>query len=527
MRRASAARGSPITTSAASLGWSPQPPDQPRGSPSPDRRLKDTLARATTTVTERVRGAEVGRSDPEVSPCSGHVVHLAPRWSGQVGGSVRVLIASVPASGHVNPLLPLAEGLCAAGDEVVFATGPDMCEQLATSPFATAPVGLPMIAWLERLAARTRGRPGDGIAPERIPQWFAPRLFGEVGAAVMVDDLLATAREFAPQAIVYESRCYAAPAVARSIGVLPVLQAVTTLLPPEVEVLVGDAVTPLWRELGLDPPTYAGVFDGLTLSSWPASLDDPSPYGDLIVHRLAPPTVDVSAAPAWLGSWVSDQDRRPIVYDTLGTVFGRNAVVLRGIPDGLAGEDLSVLMTVGMTGNPEALGMLPTNVRLERYVPQEAVLPHCAAVVSHAGSGTTLGALALGLPQVFLPQGADQFINATRCQTAGLGPQVTNPGDSNSVRDAVREVLDEPKYAASTRRSNKRCSPGCPQPTLSNSLNGRYRPVDDSINRNVPWRYCLRLVRMVHLTCGHLLANASGASTRSQNALTARQAPLA
>ncbi len=106
---------------------------------------------------------------------------------------MRILVASVPATGHVNPLLPLARGLQAAGEQVVFARGPDICEQLATSGLATVPAGPPLATWFEQLHGRTRGQPGDGVPPERTPHWFVPRLFGEVGAALMVDDLLALA----------------------------------------------------------------------------------------------------------------------------------------------------------------------------------------------------------------------------------------------------------------------------------------------------------------------------------------------
>jgi hypothetical protein len=349
-------------------------------------------------------------------------------------------------------MLPVARRLQAAGDEVLMATGPDMCRQLATSGLATTAVGPPMATWWERLAARTRGRPGDGIPPERTTHWFAPRLFGEIGAAFMVDDLLAVARSFSPDLVYFESRCYAAAAVARSIGSPSVLQAVTTLLPPEVEMLVGDAVTPLWRELGLDPPRLSGVFDGVTVSAWPASLDDAGPYPGLVVHRLAPAPVEASE-PDWLASWVTEQGERPIVYATLGTVFGGNARALRAILDGLAGEDVAVLMTLGPSGDPDALGSPPPNARLERYVPQESVLPHAAAVVSHAGAGTTLGALAHGLPQILLPQGADQFINATRLQAAGLGRRIMPPETSaDAVRGALREVLDDGSYGDNVRR---------------------------------------------------------------------------
>ena len=52
---------------------------------------------------------------------------------------------------------------------------------------------------------------------------------------------------------------------------------------------------------------------------------------------------------------------------------------------------------------------------------QTSVLPHCTAVVSHAGSGTVLGALGTGLPQLCLPQAADQFRNAAGVSAAGAG----------------------------------------------------------------------------------------------------------
>jgi len=47
--------------------------------------------------------------------------------------------------------------------------------------------------------------------------------------------------------------------------------------------------------------------------------------------------------------------------------------------------------------------------------------PTCAAVISHAGSGTTLAVLAHGLPQRLIPQGTDQFVNADRCVQSGAG----------------------------------------------------------------------------------------------------------
>ena len=60
-------------------------------------------------------------------------------------------------------------------------------------------------------------------------------------------------------------------------------------------------------------------------------------------------------------------------------------------------------------------------MQIERYLPHSAVLPRCDVVVSHGGSGTVIGALAAGLPSVVLPMGADQPLNAARCEALGVG----------------------------------------------------------------------------------------------------------
>ena len=63
------------------------------------------------------------------------------------------------------------------------------------------------------------------------------------------------------------------------------------------------------------------------------------------------------------------------------------------------------------------------------------------------------GALAHGLPQVTLPQGADNYINAELIARSGsgvsLGPDAVVP---EAVREALRSVLAEPSYASAARR---------------------------------------------------------------------------
>jgi hypothetical protein len=88
------------------------------------------------------------------------------------------------------PLLPLAQAFAGRGDEVVVASGPDAAEAVTSRGLSFRAVGPAFGSWFAALRARTRGVPGDGLAPSRVEGYFVPRLFGEIGMALMVDDLL-------------------------------------------------------------------------------------------------------------------------------------------------------------------------------------------------------------------------------------------------------------------------------------------------------------------------------------------------
>jgi UDP:flavonoid glycosyltransferase YjiC (YdhE family) len=63
------------------------------------------------------------------------------------------------------------------------------------------------------------------------------------------------------------------------------------------------------------------------------------------------------------------------------------------------------------------------------------------------GSGTVLSTLTLGLPQLCLPQGADQFLNAAAVASAGAGLSLM-PGEAtaDAVGDAVTRLLGDPSF---------------------------------------------------------------------------------
>ena len=117
---------------------------------------------------------------------------------------MRVIVSCVPQTGHILPLLPLAQAFKAQGDDVVVASGPDAAEAVSGQGLPFRAAGPEFGAWFGALRARTRGLPGDGLEPSRVQSYFVPRLFGEIGMALMLDDLLGLCKELEPSLLVFE-----------------------------------------------------------------------------------------------------------------------------------------------------------------------------------------------------------------------------------------------------------------------------------------------------------------------------------
>jgi UDP:flavonoid glycosyltransferase YjiC (YdhE family) len=94
----------------------------------------------------------------------------------------------------------------------------------------------------------------------------------------------------------------------------------------------------------------------------------------------------------------------------------------------------------------------PANVTVLERAPHREVLSHASAVVTHAGHGTVIKALAAGVPVVAMPLGRDQLDNAARVVHHGAGLKLKPKASSDAIARAVRRVLDEAAFAANAER---------------------------------------------------------------------------
>ena len=116
--------------------------------------------------------------------------------------------------------------------------------------------------------------------------------------------------------------------------------------------------------------------------------------------------------------------------------------------------EVRVLMTVGRKVDPTTLGAVPSNAHVQQWCPQAAVLAHAAAMIGHGGFGTTMGALAAGVPQVVAPIFTfDQVVNGEHVASVGAGLTVeVGPGAVERAVTQIPRLLEVPDYTTAARR---------------------------------------------------------------------------
>ena len=276
-------------------------------------------------------------------------------------------------------------------------------------------------------------------------------MFGNVIANSMLPGLERAISDFQPNLIVSEAGAASAPLAARKFGVRQVTHAYGLPMPASTLHATAQETAPLWQAAGWEVPEFAGLYDFGAIEISVPSLQAACPNPVLAKKAWLQRPSSITAGPNdrlpdGLQYFLKRGAGRPIIYATFGTVFNKNASFTAAL-NAAAKIDALFVATTGSSDSTITNESLEHNVWIGDYVPQSLLLPLCSVVVSHAGSGTLSGAMSLGLPQLCLPQGADQFRNADALVECGAG--ISLEGDDiteSSIANAIQRMLDESSF---------------------------------------------------------------------------------
>lgn len=320
---------------------------------------------------------------------------------------MRVLLAAVPAVGHLFPLVPLAWALRVEGHEVLFASL-DGAEVLthAGLPYVSVQPGLRM--YDEVLGRAGAARP-DLLERTRVSAGADRDAFVRLFAALnstIANSFFELADDWKPDLIVHEYLSPIGALAAHRLGV-PCAEFRIGFSPfPELRAAMLDELVSLRPDDRADDPVA-------TVHTVPASMGG---AGDLAMRPV--PYDGGGDRPGWL----RHQPDRGRIAVTLGTVSPTMSGIgrVRRVVAAAESLDAEIVLATGDTDLTE-LGPLPPTVRAPGWVSWSALLHGSSLAVHHGGSGTSLTALAAGVPQLLLPDGSDRHINAAAIGARGAG----------------------------------------------------------------------------------------------------------
>ncbi|NPD06074.1 glycosyltransferase family 1 protein [Nocardioides sp. zg-1308] len=159
------------------------------------------------------------------------------------------------------------------------------------------------------------------------------------------------------------------------------------------------------------------------------------------VHQTGP-----IVPPVHRPAQLRDDDPVLVSFSTISYPGQQDA--LQRTLDAIAGLPMTAVATVEPL---LASGLrVPPNVELRRPEPHADVLPGVRLLIGHGGHGTTMAALAHGVPVLVMPMSrhADQPLVGTAVARVGVGLEVSPRASVDDIRQAIQAVLSKPAYAA-------------------------------------------------------------------------------
>ncbi|GAA3453647.1 activator-dependent family glycosyltransferase [Dactylosporangium matsuzakiense] len=385
---------------------------------------------------------------------------------------MRVLFATLPEKSHLFCMTPIAWAMRAAGHEVRVASSPAFTDVIARTGMTAVGVGddsnISSAMAQHRESQEVESVDWSELDPARLTyaQELERAQMGAWGFAYynepMIPDLVAFARQWRPDLVVWDPLTYAGAIAARASGAAHVRsmcfadvwvmkrQLFAKLRDEQPEAQRQD---PMAEWLGGHAEKLGGAFGEdlvtgqLTLDPLPERLSVPSDV------RRVPVRFVPYNGPAIVPGWLAEPPARPRVCLSLGAAnterYGGDYVSKGAILDALADLDVEVVAAL-LPAQAAELGTVPDNARVVSSVPLHALLPTCAALIHHGGFGSYATALVHGVPQLFVATAvADQILRGTGLQDAGAGLLIPHHAVSaEGIRDAVHRLVSEPGFAA-------------------------------------------------------------------------------
>jgi len=390
---------------------------------------------------------------------------------------MKILITSIPAPGHLNPLLSIASLLVESGHEVAVQVTEDMRPAVEAAghrflfeiPNAQTSAGY----YIDNYPERMQKSPGMEMTGYDLVHFFARNIAAQSASLKMAlydfqaDLILADSIYWGTLPMLVGSRDKR-PAIAHlGVSVVNIGSGKNIPMRPGETPEQRDTELRL-RERFLLQPAQQAVNAALASLGCPALpcpiLEAMTTLPDFYLH----PGIEsfeypdsnskvqyIGALPTPAGQptlpdWWQHLDRsKRLILVTQGTVANRDfGQVIAPTLVALGGrEDVTMIVTTG--GQPvESIPVtIPSNARIASFLPYAQIMPELSLLITNGGYGTVNMAISHGIPVISAGLTEDKEEVSAHVQWAGAGIDLrANQATPEAIKHAVDEIYAQPRY---------------------------------------------------------------------------------
>ncbi|MGW6460944.1 activator-dependent family glycosyltransferase [Streptomyces sp. NPDC055078] len=397
---------------------------------------------------------------------------------------MRVLFTSIEGN-HFHQMVPLAWALRTAGHEVQAACNEKLVDTVTQTGLTAVPIESPTL-WeqldgFQQEAISLFNEIGTSSQDPAAAAWedhlsyenmLVPALYQPLNNDAQIDQLVAVARSWQPDLVIWESFSIAGAIVATSVGAAHARLVSGPELALQMETRghfthhrdqqpeqLREDPTAEWIDWTLERLGCEARFDETMLTGqW---VVDTRPGS--LRQELDLPTVPMRYVPyngrCTVPRWLYEPAARRRVCVTLGTSITsgdserfRLNETLAALFQSLAGLDVEIIAALD-PAQLDSLPELPDNIRTTDFVPLNELAPSCSVIVHHAGYQTKATADLHAVPQVVIV-GYEWVSEDMGVEYEKSGTTLAvSAGDLSAevLREKILQLLDEPSYARRAR----------------------------------------------------------------------------
>jgi MGT family glycosyltransferase len=177
----------------------------------------------------------------------------------------------------------------------------------------------------------------------------------------------------------------------------------------------------IYKQYGLKTPLVFDIFSNkeklnIVFTSRSVQIDGSSFKSD---YKFVGPSIYKRKDPLLRKDLFNKKEK--IIYISLGTIFNDDLNFYKICFEVFKNSNVMVFMSIGNDIKKSDLGKIPDNFYVEKYLPQLQILEKADLFLTHSGMNSINESLYHGVPMIIFPQQLEQKANAYQIEELGAG----------------------------------------------------------------------------------------------------------